>query len=380
MHEHRNRALDGLRGVAALSVLVFHVWDYARPVPHAVLDSPADYALNEGRLGLILFFVLSGFLLYGPWVRAALSGSLTPHVGRYLIRRASRIVPAYYLAVVGSVVLLWGASGTPGVLLPPATSLPLFAIFAQNYTSATLLTLDAPTWTLAIEASFYLALPLIAVATTKLGRSRRRQVLLPLALIGAGLVWNASTGVAAPFNKALPSALPYFGAGMLVAVCLDGRRITRRDARWLMAAGFGAVLLDAALHSGLTPAPIEPFVSRTVRDLPAAAGFAAIVAAAGHRFERRSVLSWRPLVALGTISYGVYLWHLPLLLGLRSMDALPLHLIPAFLLVFAVTVAVAMLSWFAVEKPSIRWAQRMTRARAESRTRARRPGLATSRA
>src|SRR5947208_12435707 len=128
MHEHRNRALDGLRGVAALSVLVFHVWDYARPVPHAVLDSPADYALNEGRLGLILFFVLSGFLLYRPWVRAVLRGTPNPQLGRYLICRAARIAPAYYLAVLGSVVLLWGASGTPGVHLPPPTLLPLFAV------------------------------------------------------------------------------------------------------------------------------------------------------------------------------------------------------------------------------------------------------------
>ncbi|MGH2966840.1 MAG: acyltransferase family protein [Solirubrobacterales bacterium] len=362
MREERNRALDGLRGLAALSVLTFHVWDYARPVPHVVFGSPADYALNEGRLGLILFFVLSGFLLYGPWARAALSGADPPELRDYLTRRLARIAPAYYLALLGSVALLWGASGTPGVHLPPASELPLFAVFCQNYSSSTVLSLDPPTWTLAVEASFYLALPAIGVAAVALGRSRGRQLLLPVVVICAGLVWNAFTGPASVLEKALPAALPYFGFGMLAAAWLHGRRLRGRGAMWLMLAGIAAVIVDAGIHSGLCPTAIEPLVSQTLRDLPAAAGFAAIVAAA-QGAGPRSLLGWRPLVALGTVSYGVYLWHLPLLLALRSAGALPLGLVPALAVVLPASVAVATLSWFGVERPALRWARLACRRR-----------------
>jgi peptidoglycan/LPS O-acetylase OafA/YrhL len=336
--------------------------------------------LNEGRLGLVLFFVLSGYLLYRPWVSAAASGGGRPRTGAYLIRRMARIVPAYYLALAGSVALLWGAAGTPGVRLPPATALPLFAVFAQNYSPSAVLSLDPPTWTLSIEASFYLVLPIVGLAAMRLGSSGWSQVALPVAMIVAGLTWNGVTGLAEPFDKALPAALPYFGAGMLVAVLASARPIAPRTARWLLVAGIGAVALDGALHEGLVPDAIEPIVSGTLRDLPAAAGFAAIVAAVACGQARAAWASWSPLVALGTISYGVYLWHLPLLLALRSANALPLHLIPALALVLAASVLVATASWFGLERPAIRWANRATRRPAERGERARRPVLAGSRA
>ncbi|MGH2964644.1 MAG: acyltransferase family protein [Solirubrobacterales bacterium] len=377
----RNRALDGLRGLAALSVVTFHVWDYARPVPHATFQSASDYVMNEGRLGLVLFFVLSGFLLYRPWVSAALSGAARPRHRAYLIRRVARIVPAYYLALVGSVALLWGAAGTPGVRLPPATALPLFAVFAQNFSPSALLTLDPPTWTLSIEASFYLVLPLVGLAAARLGSSRWNQVAPPIAIIAAGLAWNRLTGLAEPFDKALPAALPYFGAGMLVAVLANGRAIAPRTARWLLLGGIGAVVLDGALHEGMVPPAVEPLVSGTLRDLPAAAGFAAVVAAVAYGEARAAWASWTPLVALGTISYGVYLWHLPLLLALRSANALPLELIPALAVVLPATVMVATASWFGLERPMIRWASRVTRRPAEhGERRAQRPTLAEGRA
>jgi peptidoglycan/LPS O-acetylase OafA/YrhL len=371
-----------LRGLAALSVVTFHVWDYARPVPHATFGSASDYVLNEGRLGLVLFFVLSGYLLYRPWVSAAASGSARPRTGAYLIRRAARIVPAYYLALAGSVALLWGAAGTPGVRLPPATGLPLFAVFAQNYSPSAVMSLDPPTWTLSIEASFYLVLPVVGIAAMRAGSSRFGQVAVPAALIAVGLAWNAFTGIAEPFDKALPAALPYFGAGMLVAVLNGARPIAPRTARWLLVAGIGAVVLDGALHEGFVPEAVEPLVSGTLRDLPAAAGFAAIVTVVACGRANAGWAGARPLVALGTISYGVYLWHLPLLLALRSGNALPLHMIPAMALVLTVTVLVATASWYGLERPAIRWASRVTRRRPaeHAERRARRPALAGSRA
>src|SRR6185295_16799069 len=112
----------------------YHVWLYTRErVDAGLRDSPADYLAHELRLGLVLFFVLSGFLLFRPWVRAALTGAPGPRVGHYLLRRAARILPAYYLAVAGSIALLWSLGGAPGVRLPPGGDLWLFGILGQNF-------------------------------------------------------------------------------------------------------------------------------------------------------------------------------------------------------------------------------------------------------
>jgi peptidoglycan/LPS O-acetylase OafA/YrhL len=363
-------ALDGLRGLAALAVLAFHCWLYARPSPSMDVTSATGHVWIEGRLGLVLFFVLSGFLLYGPWLRAARHRGSSPDLRRYLVRRAARIVPAYYLAVAGSVALLWDSAGTPGVRLPPAGTLPLFAVFAQNLDPSSVMTLDPPTWTVALEVAFYLVLPGLGWAALRAGPSRSRQALVPLSLIAIGLVWNAclaASGALFPLDKLLPAVLPYFGAGMLAAVLLDGHSVV--DRRRLMLAGIGAVLLDVALQSGAVPGPAGNLLAGTVGDLPAAAGFAAITAAAATC--DRGALTWRPLVAAGTISYGLYLWNVPLLLTLRAAGILPLSALAALPLVLAVTIAVATVSWLGVERPIIRWTQRMGAARSAAGTRSR---------
>src|SRR6266511_2705806 len=116
----RSTALDALRGSAALGVFAFHAWLYSMPVPAAGnRNGPGDFALHELRLGLVLFFVLSGFLLYGPWAAAGLGDGRAPRLAGYLRRRAARILPAYYAALVGSIALLWSIGETPGVRLPP---------------------------------------------------------------------------------------------------------------------------------------------------------------------------------------------------------------------------------------------------------------------
>jgi peptidoglycan/LPS O-acetylase OafA/YrhL len=111
----RAAGLDGLRGLAALSVVCFHVWLYRFPDPtHVRRSGVLDYVLSDFRLGLILFFVLSGYLLYRTFARAALRRDQPVDVVLYAKRRAARILPAYYLAMLGTFALLWGAGSTPG--------------------------------------------------------------------------------------------------------------------------------------------------------------------------------------------------------------------------------------------------------------------------
>ena len=127
VRKRRAAAVDGLRAIAALSVVVYHAWLYTLPtVTAAHRDTLGDQVIHELRLGLVLFFVLSGFLLWRPFVAAARGRRPRPGTREYLVRRGARVLPAYYLALAGSVLLLWGAAETPGVRLPPAELLPHF--------------------------------------------------------------------------------------------------------------------------------------------------------------------------------------------------------------------------------------------------------------
>src|SRR3954470_1336077 len=215
----RTAGLDGLRALAALSVLCFHTWLYGFDHPYAITrDSVFDKVMFEMRIGLVFFFVLSGYLLYRAFVRAALTQDGRVDVRRYARRRAARIVPAYWVATIGAIALLWGGAGTPGIRLPEVADLPLFAVFGQNYSLDTIMTLNPVTWTLCLEAAFYVLLPVIGWVAWRLGpRARGRQALLVGSLIPLGLVWNAlvhdqTWSIIA--SKALPAYLPYFAFGM----------------------------------------------------------------------------------------------------------------------------------------------------------------------
>jgi peptidoglycan/LPS O-acetylase OafA/YrhL len=368
--DRRSASLDGLRGLAALSIFAFHGWLYTMPAPHATdRSSLGDYAAHELRLGLVLFFVLSGFLLSRPWVAAALDERRPPDLGRYVRARAARILPAYYVALAGSIVLLWGLRGTPGLRLPPAEELPLFFVFAQNFSPASVMKLNPPMWSLAVEMMFYALLPIVGWLALRLPPRRRAQALAPLALIVVGLVYNwtiAGRGLGMTFSKTLAAMLPYFALGMLAALALHRRCLDVRAKRALVALGVVLVATDA-LTKALVPATgiaaEQLFV--VMRDAPSAAGFALIVGALSAA-PRGRVIGGRLLAAMGTISYGFYLWHVPVLMVLRGYDLLPLHPLLGSAAALGPTLAISTLSWFALERPVLNWtARRNQRASAE---------------
>lgn len=368
-HARRAAGIDGLRAVAALSVLVYHAWLYTLPTVDAgSTRTGLDYALHELRLGLVLFFVLSGFLLYGPWVRSALEGSTRPRVGAYLTRRAARIVPAYYLAILGSIALLWPIGDSPGVRLPPAEDLWLFAVFGQNLKESTLLRLDPPMWTLAVEVAFYLTLPLLGwIAVTMARRGGRAlQCVVPLAFGALGLTWNYVLADERQLNlsllsKQLPAMAPYFALGMLAAVLVHGRSPSRRVVRLTVTLGCAAVLVDAALAIDEATRGSGALWLRIWRDDLAALGFAGILAVVATAQRPLRLLGHRSMAAIGRISYGIYLWHVPLLLVLRANGLLPLGWLSATLVVLPPTLLVAAASWRWVERPVQDMARRRTR-------------------
>jgi len=356
VNARRAHGLDGLRGLAALGILVLHVWMYtqANDPTHNVL---VDRVIGEFRTGVELFFVLSAFLLAAPWVAASRGDRPAPHLGRFAIRRATRIVPGYLVALIGSLLLLHGTGHPRDIGLG---DLPLFLLFIPNLVPATRNMLDPPMWTMHVEVSFYLALPLIGWAITRLARrwSLSGPLALCAALIGASVAWVAvsySAGWEPEVTWTLPTYLGAFACGIGAAILVHGRTLRPIHALGLILAGGSLVLLNAIWHSGGETGA----AGAILRDLPASIGFAAIVAAVAMRPSR--VLGAAPLRVLGAISLGVYLWHMPVLYALQVHDLMPETFWAALPLVLVPALALAGASWVLVERPALRWSARYTR-------------------
>jgi peptidoglycan/LPS O-acetylase OafA/YrhL len=378
----RTAGLDGLRALAALSVLCLHVWLYRQPNPdHPTRPGLLDKAVFEFRLGLVFFFVLSGYLLYRAFAGAALRGDERVDVGRYARRRIARIVPAYWLALAGAIALLWGLRGSPGVRLPAAADLPLFFLFGQNYSHDTFFSLNPVTWTLCLEAAFYVSLPLIGWAAYRVARGRvGGQAALLLALAAAGLAYSAvdyAAGWAGIAGKALPAYLPVFAAGMAVALWAEARRargappLSSAASAALVIGGFALVIADGAWHA-VASTPAHNAALSIFGDVPGAVGFAAVVAAAVA--GRGLPVAWmrvRPLAWVGLVSYGVYLWHVPLLLFMRGHGLMPSSFVLSLALVLPLVLAVSAASWYLVERPLLARANRPRARRAKRRREAR---------
>ncbi len=369
----RVASIDGLRGVAALSIFVFHGWLYTMPEPGAIGDPTiVEESVRELRLALVLFFVLSGFLLSRPWFAAQLDGRSRPDLRGYVRSRVARIAPAYYVALIGSIALLWSLDATPGVVLPPASELPLFFAFAQNTSTSSVMTLNPPMWSVCVEVSFYAVLPLIAWLAGRLPRRRGAMACVPLALMAVGVLWNwwiADGERGDTFATTLIAMLPFFAAGMLAALALHGRTPSTRTRRVMIGAGIACVASDMAFETVAPASGLDPTLYYAIaRTLPGA-GCALIVGAVATG-PGGPLLGGRVLAGMGTISYGFYLWHEPVLLALRGNGLLPLNPVLGMAVALPVAIALATLSWLAIERPVIRWAARVN-GQARQRRRAR---------
>jgi peptidoglycan/LPS O-acetylase OafA/YrhL len=321
------------------------------------------------HLGLVCFFVLSGFLLYRAFARAALGGPRA-QVGTYAIRRVARIVPAYYAAIAG-VLALYAISGFDHIT-PAAGQLPLFLAFGQNYSMDSIMQLIPVAWTLCVEAAFYVVLPLIGLLALRIGARPRTQAAMLVSIVLLATAWNRlviDQGWNAVAQKALPSFLGVFACGMLAALWIEHRRTG--DAPHLSSRATALVALAGAVFVIGHASWMETTFSLdgwrpAVRDLPAAAGFALVIAAvAAGRGPVLRGLAWRPLAGAGVVSYGLYLWHLPVLLAVREAGLLPEPFVPRLAVVLTLSFLAAWLSWRLVERPAIAWSHR----RAEQRAR-----------
>src|ERR1700680_1334100 len=153
-------ALDGLRAVAAGAVLLANV---AGLTGYTLTGTPASWVVSRGDVAVPVFFALSGMLLYRPWAAAVLARQPSPHLAAYLWRRALRILPAYWVVVLVALPAL--NPGHARSAWPWIQSLLLLQNYdAHPWWTGTGATGLAQTWSLVVDASFYLILPAIAAA------------------------------------------------------------------------------------------------------------------------------------------------------------------------------------------------------------------------
>lgn len=371
-------ALDGLRAIGALAVVLTHVGFHSG----RALNGWSAPLLSRLDVGVAIFFVLSGFLLYRPHAVATLESRSGPGLGRYLFHRVLRIVPAYWLAVTGAAVLL-AENHQVSVETWIRT-----ATFTQIYEPGHLVSGLTQMWSLATEVSFYVVLPLLAFlaargvsATTPSESAIRRQAILVglcmtisvayLVVVGSGLLTNPTMPIW------LPAYLTWFGLGMALAIgsaaVATGKagRFTARSIN--LASAPGTTVMAAILLFALVATPIAG-----PRSLDVATGFESVAknvlyagiagllvfpAAFGDlRAPALRFLASRPLRFLGDISYGIFLYHLLVLELVRRW----LHhetfsgdfwLLAA--LTIGITVPVSWLSYRLMERPLMRWGRHL---------------------
>jgi peptidoglycan/LPS O-acetylase OafA/YrhL len=406
METVRLRPLDGVRALSALAVVAFHTWRYGTHIPAAGVGVPAiDSVASRLWLGLTVFFVLSGFLLFRPWAEYALGvRTAQPHLRRYLRARALRIIPGYWFALAAVIVLMERdflralALCAPivafGVVAPrsrrlaygaaSAAVVPLIwsaaahgwsvdrfvpsLLFAQIYDRHW--GVIGPAWTLDVEVTFYLAVPLLGLLVAAAGRRFGGR-----AAFGVAVFCLSPAFVIAPFYRshvattsgwhlAFPACIDQFAAGMVVALAvstwpqlLEGR--SDRRAGLLVALGALVVLVDLAVVGG----PSRPLDS-TWFDGIAATGFAvAILGVAGGGGLIQRSLGHGPLAWLGVISYGLYLWHEPIIHALNGH--IPYVTGDTYLISIvgftALATCGAAAQWFLAERPALRARRSETR-------------------
>jgi peptidoglycan/LPS O-acetylase OafA/YrhL len=349
----RIAGFDGLRGLAAASVVVLHVAYYtARPV--------APWDVGDGlllglRLGVIMFFTLSGYLLVLPWLSAARGERRPPDPVRYLLRRLARILPAYYVALLlGAIVLV----GTGNPRLPELRHVPILLALQQNWSTELQGKLVPPAWTLCVELAFYLALPLLGMAIVRWGHPLRWCA----GLVAGSLAFNAAVWLWLPaqLHRTLPGNAYVFALGIGAAVLIARRAPGPRVRVALLVAGVALVMADV-----LANVPLDLAGRAVWRDLPAAVGFATILAAVATGPARVSGAA--PLRWLGRRSYALFLVHYPVILAFTSRHALPESPGRALLLVFAISLVASELVLRCVEEPAMRLVRPSPRVRLVAR-------------
>ncbi len=402
--------LDGIRAIACLSVVMFHInlittKDIQLWIPQSAPSLISALAFS-GDTGVTLFFVLSGFLLFLPYARVLLfDEEKWPSMWQFYVRRILRILPVYYLSLILMVLIF-----RPQYLkIDHLRQWFLFLTMFMDSSATTYKQINGPFWTLAVEWQFYLLLPWIALAIGwLLKHSFLKKRLLTLTLcLGTMALWGIGTRFLGVYvtehpqaNVLLPHSLikiilPFiygppiaglhgkfledFAIGMFVSsLFVMAQRlpqehrfhsIMEKCSPWLFLAAISLFVTMAmwklntsqphiwgGIFDGLTGA------YNIVGEFCFALSYGLFVTSIifGYAWLRRP-FEWKPLRWIGILSYTIYMWHLILLQNLTSKLIPHLPILPNsifysvyWLGLFFIIVPLAFLFFACIEKPGIR--------------------------
>ena len=347
--------LDGIRAVACLMVITYHisivaqVWNMQRLGPLAIA------LLLAGNSGVTLFFVLSGFLLFLPYAKSLLFDTPWPSACLFYLRRALRILPGYYV----SLFLMIYVFRPQYFHYDHLKRLVLFLTFFMDSSSRTFQRLNGPFWTLAVEWQFYLLLPLFALGMRRIvqqGPFPQRLRRLMFCLLGL-VVWGVFSRYWGLVLTAHPALLVHnfplhiavfflygtggigihgkfledFAVGMIAGLCYVITQHTsigdtlkhklRSASLWLW--GTGILWLCVMVYwerSRIIP-PVGVLATAiynsydTVREVGLSLGFACcVIAVVFGEVELKKLFECSWLRWIGLISYSLYMWHVPFIL------------------------------------------------------------------
>jgi peptidoglycan/LPS O-acetylase OafA/YrhL len=356
----RARELEGYRGLVGLTIVVFHVLQYA--VQGGAHLPPVLAAMARFETVDVLF-MLSAYLLTLSYARAAIHQTEARSARQFLFRRAVRILPLYWVGV--TTVWAMRNPALPGDWIDLVEHLLFLQVFDQQRIFYTL----GPAWSMSLEVMFYLVLvllaPLAVRACSRIASTRRRGALLlggTAVLAAIPWAWNSIAFLVAhvPFENwpvyfGPQARFGAFAAGMALAVV-----VAVRDGRPMFSGIWPSVLRLTALAVVTFGAVLsQPGTwGQVVFHDFAAIGWLLLLAstvlgAPGQVWSR--MLSWNLLTWLGLISYSVYMWHEPIMMLLdhvgligRSSQSLPL----AIVLVAVASVATGWVSFQVIERPT----------------------------
>jgi peptidoglycan/LPS O-acetylase OafA/YrhL len=359
-----------MRAVAVLCVVLVHTAFFGG----GLTDSLPGRVLAHLNIGVTIFFLISGFLLYRPFIAHRGGGPRPPTVSAYGKRRFLRIYPAYWLVLT----VLLVAPGLPSVdyshvwpMYSLTHTLPIAAgpVCSSQVTRCGL----AQTWSLVAELTFYIVLPVYVVLTERLTRGLSLRAWLVTQALTLTVLATASLLVEYVVLQPAPLWLGWtvvgnvlwfaLGMGLAIAsIVIETRpqrpRILQRPGRLGAGLWLAALAGYVALCLWLAPSPFfltesQRFVVQLAFGVIALLLLAPVVLAPDPGGVVRRIAGGRLMMWLGLVSYGIFLWHYPVVLAVG-----PRHGTGGFLLLTAVTllvsIACAAASYYVLERPVMR--------------------------
>lgn len=368
-------SMDGFRGVAVLWIVLQHCWG---ALARYQGDGPVLRAARHGLVGVDMLFLVSGFVLFLPVV---LEKGLIGDAGDYLRRRAARIVPAFWAALVVTYPVaeyLGEAEGGAGSWLTHLLFLHNYAHPREHIGFG----LNRAMWTMTVEVMFYVTLLFVArwyyrhpfvglgLAVGMAELWHLAAIKLPVLLGSLGIAWGSAEEAQYRLVQAFPSYLPQFAIGMTAAWLfvhyrqgyfgkLPPQLVTAAAAAGLVGL-IGVIYLKSREFDQDLNGPFDPWISTLDHTMLLGLVFLA-TALASSRVQWPVTNGFSRLV--GTASYGIYLSHMvliALIVPAIGMDRGP-HTIGDYILLPAVVVplsiAVGIVSYQLLEQPFRRWAR-----------------------